>query len=243
MSEEAEEKIVGKSFKSHNSELDRKIGHIRFPAIFLIEGPNNSGKSVIAQQYIYGALQSGYKAYYITTESSSKQLIDNMENLSFDVRYQFLNGNLKIIEFHVKELNWHKEVAGTFLNLLVRTIKNNVSNFDIFAIDSLTYIATYASEEDLLSFFTNMRNIVDEYDKVLMVTVHPHAFNQEMMLRIRSICDVHFILSIKEVGDKIVRLLQVPKIKGAVKSVSIVLSFEVDPAFGIKVLPISQARA
>ena len=64
-----------------------------------------------------------------------------------------------------------------------------------------------------------------------------------MLIRMRSICDVHFILSIKEIGDKIVKLLQVPKLKGAVKPSSITLSFDVDPAFGIKVLPFSQAKA
>jgi flagellar protein FlaH len=241
----SERLIVGthkKEFASSNSELDRRIGPIKIPSIVLIEGPNDSGKSVLSQQYVYGALQSGLRIYYVTTESGYRQLLKNMEDLSFNVKYYFLTGDLKIAELHVKELDWKRDLAKRFLDLIINLIKNN-PKFDVFVIDSLTYIATYASEEDILSFFTDVRNLVEEESKSLIITVHTHAFTQEMMLRIRSICDVHFLLSIKEIGDRMVRILQAPKIKGAIKSTSVILSFEVDTAFGIKVLPFSQARA
>ncbi|MCS7135793.1 MAG: ATPase domain-containing protein [Nitrososphaerota archaeon] len=231
-----------KEFTSSNTELDRRIGSIKIPSIVLVEGPNDSGKSVLSQQYVYGALQNGLRVYYVTTESGYRQLIKSMEDISFDVKYYFLNGDLKIAELHVKELEWKRDLAKKFLDLIINLIKNNPT-FNVFVIDSLTYIATYASEEDILSFFTDARNIVEEEFKTIIITVHTHAFNQEMMLRIRSICDVHFLLSIKEIGDRMVRILQAPKIKGAIKSTSVILSFEVDPAFGIKVLPFSQTRA
>ncbi|MEM2910151.1 MAG: ATPase domain-containing protein [Halobacteria archaeon] len=242
MSGKFTESLSKKEFTSYNTELDRKIGSIKIPSILLIEGPNDSGKSVISQQYVYGALQSGLRAYYVTTESGYRQLLRNMQDLSFDVKYYFFNGDLKIAELHVKELNWQSDLAKRFLDLIINLIKNNPT-FDVYVVDSLTYIATYASEEDILSFFTDVRNLVEESSKVLIVTIHTHAFTQEMMLRIRSICDVHFLLSIKEIGDRMVRILQAPKIKGAIKSTSVILSFDVDTTFGIKVLPFSQARA
>ena len=82
-----------------------------------------------------------------------------------------------------------------------------------------------------------------DLEKSIIITIHPYAFNQDLLVRMRSICDVHFTLMVKEVGEKIVKMLQVPKLKGAVKPASITLSFDVDPAFGIKILPFSQARA
>jgi len=48
-----------------------------------------------------------------------------------------------------------------------------------------------------------------------MITIHPYAFNQDLLIRMRSICDIHFTLTVKEMGEKIVKLLQVPKLKGA----------------------------
>ena len=65
--------------KSFNGELDRKIGVLRTPFLCLIEGPNDSGKSIIAQQYTYGALNLGFRVLYITTETGTKALINSME--------------------------------------------------------------------------------------------------------------------------------------------------------------------
>jgi len=228
--------------KSMNSELDRKIGAIKLPFLWIIEGPNDSGKSVLAQQYTYGALNAGYKLLYITTEIGIRGLLKNMKEISLDVTQYFLTGRLMVFELHVKNLKWDKALSSRFLDLIVRTIRKFM-RYDIFVIDSLTYLVTHAEEKDILDFFTQMRNLVDDHGRSILITIHPYAFNQDLLVRMRSICDIHFTLTVKEMGEKIVKLLQVPKLKGAIKPSSIILSFEVDPAFGIKVLPFSQARA
>ncbi len=194
-----------KILKSLNSELDRKIGEIKLPFLAIIEGPNDSGKSVLAQQYTYGALNLGYKLLYITTESGVRGLLRSMEQISLDVKYFFLTGRLNIFELHVKNLKWDRVLSSRFLDLLARVIKNAVS-YDIFVIDSLTYLVTHADEQDILNFFTEMRNIVDDEDKSIIITIHPYAFNQDLLVRMRSICDVHFTLMVKEVGEKIVKM-------------------------------------
>jgi len=228
--------------KSMNSELDRKIGAIKLPFLWIIEGPNDSGKSVLAQQYTYGALNAGYKLLYITTETGIKGLLKNMKEISLDVTQYFLTGRLMVFELHVKNLKWDKALSSRFLDLLLKTVKKFM-RYDIFVIDSLTYLVTHAEEKDILDFFTQTRNLVDDHGRSILITIHPYAFNQDLLIRMRSICDIHFTLTVKEMGEKIVKLLQVPKLKGAIKPSSIILSFEVDPAFGIKVLPFSQARA
>ena len=236
--------LVGEQrcIKSMNSELDRRIGAIKLPFLWIIEGPNDSGKSVLAQQYTYGALNAGYKLLYITTEIGIRGLLKNMKEISLDVTQYFLTGRLMVFELHVKNLKWDKALSSRFLDLIVRTIRKFM-RYDIFVIDSLTYLVTHAEEKDILDFFTQMRNLVDDHGRSILITIHPYAFNQDLLVRMRSICDIHFTLTVKEMGEKIVKLLQVPKLKGAIKPSSIILSFEVDPAFGIRVLPFSQARA
>lgn len=231
-----------KYIKAMNPELDRKIGELRVPFLCLIEGPNDSGKSVLTQQYVYGALRCGFKTLYITTESGIKGLLKSMDEISLSVKEYYLKGVFQIYELHVKDLEWDEVLSSRFLGLILNTIKFR-EYFDLYVIDSLTYLVTHAREEDILNFFTEARNIVEEKNKSIIITVHPYAFNEEMLVRMRSISDVHIILSVKEIGDRIVKLLQVPKLKGAVKQTSITLSFDVDPAFGIKVLPFSRARA
>lgn len=228
--------------KAMNPELDRKIGELRIPFLCLIEGPNDSGKSVLSQQYAYGALNCGLRVLYITTETGIRGLLESMEEINLPVKEHYLKGSLQIYELHVKNLEWDEALSSRFLELILNTIKLR-DYFDLYIVDSLTYLVTRAKEEDILNFFTEARNIVEERTKSMMVTVHPYAFSEDMLVRMRSISDVHFILQIKEIGDRIVKLLQVPKLKGAVKQTSIILSFDVDPSFGIKVLPFSRARA
>ncbi len=231
-----------KAIRSTNLEIDRKIGELRVPFLCLIEGPNDSGKSVLAQQYTYGALCAGLPTLYITTETGTRSLVNSMEEITLNVKPYFLKGLLQVFELHVKNLDWDKELSARFLELILRTMQVK-RRYGLYVIDSLTYLVTHADEEDILNFFTEARNIVDDQGKSMIVTVHPYAFEQDMLIRMRSVCDVHFILQLKEIGDKIVKILQVPKLKGAVKPASITLSFDVDPAFGIRVLPFSQARA
>jgi len=238
----SEESGKSRFVKAMNPELDRKIGELRIPFLCLIEGPNDSGKSVLAQQYVYGALRCGCRTLFITTESGVRGLLKSMEEISLSVKIYYLKGVLQIYELHVKDLEWDELLSSRFLELILNTIKLR-EYFDLYVIDSLTYLVTHAKEEDILNFFTEARNIIEEKDKSMIVTVHPYAFSEEMLVRMRSISDVHFILQVKEIGDRIVKILQVPKLKGAVKQTSITLSFDVDPAFGIKVLPFSRAKA
>ena len=232
-----EERVI----KSFNAELDRKIGGIPTPSLCLIEGANDSGKSVLAMQYCYGALLSGFRVYYITTESSRKGILGGMANLSWDAKQYFLNGSLKISEFHVKTLNWNPKLSSILLKVIISFIKNE-NRCDVFILDSLTYFLTYSESRDILNFFTKVRNLVDEDNKTIFLTIHQYAVDQEMFMRLRSISDAHFVLSVKEIGEKLVRVLQVMKLKGASKG-GLTLTFEVDQAFGIKVLPFSQAKA
>jgi flagellar protein FlaH len=238
----SEKSSVARYIRAMNPELDRKIGELRIPFLCLIEGPNDSGKSVLTQQYVYGALKCGFKTLYITTESGIRGLLKSMDEISLSVTEYYLKGLLQIYELHVKDLEWDEALSSRFLELILNTIKLR-EYFDLYVIDSLTYLVTRAKEDDILNFFTEARNIIEEKNKSIIITAHPYAFNEEMLVRMRSISDVHFILQVKEIGDRIVKLLQVPKLKGAVKQTSITLSFDVDPAFGIKVLPFSRARA
>ena len=103
--------------KSMNSELDRKIGAIKLPFLWIIEGPNDSGKSVLAQQYTYGALNAGYKLLYITTEIGIRGLLKNMKEISLDVTQYFLTGRLMVFELHVKNLKWDKALSLSLIHI------------------------------------------------------------------------------------------------------------------------------
>ncbi|BAJ51298.1 archaeal flagellar protein FlaH [Candidatus Caldarchaeum subterraneum] len=227
--------------RAFNSELDRKIGHIKTPALCLIEGPNDSGKSVLTLQYCYGALLSGFNCYLLSTEGSMRAVRESMASLSWNPSYFIITGRLKIGEMHVRNFSWSSQQYTKLLRLVTAFIQSR-SKENVFFIDSMTYLLTNASTTDILNFFTVLRNIVDEEGKTIFLSIHSHALDTDLFLRLRSISDVHFVLSVKEMGERIVRVLQVMKLKGAEKS-GLTIAFEVDQVFGIRVLPFSQAKA
>ena len=235
---ESKEKIL----LTGNEELDRRIGGFPLPTLALIEGENSSGKSVIVQQITYGALKHNFKVDYVTTENTIISLIRQMKSLfSEEIEDKFLSGELKVIVLHVKDLKWDEKISRYFLKVLENLI--NRSPAQIFVIDSLTYLVTHVSENEVLNFFTKCRNIVDSTEKSIFLTLHSFAFPSELMMRIRSICDCNIKLEIKEIGNMTVRLIIVTKLKGATKSTGNILTFEVDPSLGIKILPFSRAKA
>ena len=162
-------------------ELDRKIGGIPVPTLMLIEGANDSGKSVIAQQIAYGSLVNGYRVRYITTENTVKSLIKQMEALNFKVKEYFISGLFKITTLHVSNISWDENISRKYLKVLYKLIEND-SLTDVFIIDSLTYIATHATKEDILEFFSKLRNFVDERSKSVFITLHSHAFDEELLV-------------------------------------------------------------
>jgi flagellar protein FlaH len=72
---------------------------------------------------------------------------------------------------------------------------------------------------------------------------HTYAFDEQVLIRIRSVCDAHLRLRIEEVGDKLVKVLEVAKVRGADKSTGNIMSFDVDPGIGMRIMPLGRAKA
>ena len=91
-------RVKGKgSISTGNSEIDKKMGGgIPCGSLTLIEGSSDSGKSVLAQQMIYGSSSNGFLTTVFTTENTVKSLIKQMASLSLDIVDYFLLNKIKI---------------------------------------------------------------------------------------------------------------------------------------------------
>ena len=228
--------------KLNNPELDRKMGGLPLPSLTLVEGANDSGKTIIIQQITYGALVANKKVLYITTEDTAKGLVNNMERLNWNIIDHYLTGRFKVTTMNTMNMNWTEEVSKYYLIALTNFIKQRGRNYDIIIIDSLTHLLTHASDNDVMEFFSTCRYIVDQMERTFIMSMHPYAINQELLVRLRTFCDGHLILEIKSFRDRTALTINVAKLKGATRSVSETISFEVSPAYGIKILPFSSTK-
>ncbi len=223
-----------------NSEIDKKIADgIPLGSLTLIEGENDTGKSVLTQQIIWGAMKQGFRVDLYSTELTAKSFLSQMESMSLDVSDYFAWGYIRLFHLHMAGFKWTKEEMDGTLQRIVNHIRQ--SKADVVIIDSLTMFTEYTEQSSVLSFLTNCKNLVD-HGKTILITLHTYAFEEDTLIRIRSICDAHLSMKKALIGDKYVMVLEVVKVRGARKTTGNLVSFEVHPGYGMKIIPISMAK-
>lgn len=222
-----------------NPEFDKKLGGgLPRNSLTLVEGEPDSGKSVFSQQVTWGSLKSGCRVTILSTENTVTSFVTQMESLSLDIRDYLLLGKLKV--YPVKAMKARDGAQWALKALTTALVRQKGS--DIVVIDSLTSFIAHSSVENVISFFEECK-IYTEEGMTLIIIAHSHAFDKSTLIRIGSMCDAHLRLATETVGDKIVKSLEVSKIRGANLSTGNVVSFDVEPSFGMRIIPLSKARA
>ena len=235
-----EDEVIKKDvISTGHPEIDKKLGGgIPIGSLILIEGQSDAGKSVLCQQMIWGSLNNKFKVVLFTTENTVKSLVTQMESLGLDILDHLLLGRFKIYNMKPSQL---KASAHDTFETILKTIEKN-EDYRLSIVDSLTAIVSQIGREKMLAYFERCKALCDKGRTVINVT-HTYAFEQDFLIRIRSVCDAHFKLLIEKVGDKLVKTLEVAKIRGAAQSTGNILTFDVEPEIGMKIMPVSRAKA
>jgi flagellar protein FlaH len=236
---------------TENYELDNAFGGgIPIPSLVLIEGNNDSGKTILSQQFIYGALTQGHSVTALTTESTTRSFLAQMQLLHLDVNKPFIEGRLRVIPIHVKNVTWTEYRLSKLLAMLTNFIGRDLSK--VFVIDSLTYMFAEARIDDILTFYSRLKKLTEPNlpevaaTKVVIGTLHVSFHgdaSEPVLVRIRSLCDAHIKLSKDVAQGQVVRSIEVAKLKGSKLMANKITRFEIHPAFGVRVVPTSEALA
>ncbi len=233
LSERAKEFIIS----TGNDEFDRSLGG-GFPlkSLTLIAGPQGSGKTIVSQQVCYGALKNGKSITYITSQQMVEDLVNNMENMSWNINEYFLKGQLKVIPVYTKirkplESPW-------LLELLEEVITEDKSDF--LVIDSLAHFATDRDPKRLTNFFILMKGLTGNGKTVIINS--PQYFIDKLDYEyVKTVCTVVLELSMKDQKDDIIRILKLIKFQTVGERFQAIIPFEVDPAVGIRISAIMEA--
>jgi flagellar protein FlaH len=223
-----------------NVELDKKMaGGIPEGSLTLIEGQSESGKSVLTQQLVWGALRDGKQVAYYTTENTIHSLLRQMKSLNQDITDFFLVGRINIYPMRSAPT---ADEARTMLRAALEHMTRMTVDRDILAFDSLSVFMTSIPEQETLTFFMSVKDLCDQ-NKTLLLTMHSYAFSEAMFIRIRSICDAYLRLRVGEVGNQLLKEMEVSKVRGADQNTGNVIAFDVEPGMGMRIIPMTRAKA
>jgi flagellar protein FlaH len=235
-SQEAARRVVS----TGSTEIDKKLGGgIPEGSLILIEGSSNAGKSVITQQFLHGALNSGFRCVLYTTENTPRSLFRQMASLSLDTVDFYL---LRAFNVYPVPAAMSPEAASSAFETLLAHISQLEGRYDTVFVDAMTSFVSQVPEAQTLQFLTALKDHVDR-NMTIFFTLHSHAFEEAMFMRIRSLCDAHLKLRTQEVRDRLMKVLEVAKVRGAEKTTGNILSFDVEPGLGMRIIPVSSAKA
>ena len=220
-------------------EIDRRLGGgIPYRILMLVEGHVASGKSTLVQQLLWGALTAGEDAALLTTEQSVWGLIRQMGRLGMDVRDYFLLDHLQIYPIM-------PSAVGVAPDVRLRQMADYIAGQEkcrLVVIDALTTAVGEADARQLLEFLASCRTVCDQ-GRVIACTAHSDSFDERTLTVVRSVCDVYLRLQVQRSGSELLKTIEVAKIRGAEMITGSITAFVVEPGQGMRMVPISRAKA
>jgi flagellar protein FlaH len=188
---------------------------------------------------MWGGMKQGLCIDIFSSETTLNPFLSQMESMSLDISDYYAWGYLRLFPIPVSGFDPEKENIDEVLRRLTAHIRESPAQ--IIIIDSITFFTENTSSEVIIDFFTSCKSLCDK-GKTIFITLHSYAFEEDTLVRIRSVCDALLTLKRALIGDKYLMVLEVVKIRGAHKTRENVVSFEVIPGYGMKIIPISVAK-
>ncbi|NJL95756.1 MAG: flagellar accessory protein FlaH [Anaerolineae bacterium] len=209
-----------------NAELDEKIGGgLPAGSLILIEGSSGAGKSVVSQQMIWGALHKRMTVALFTSESTVRSLIRQMQSIDLDILDFLLMGRVKIYPIELAHLGDY--APPTLFGAMQRE-----ANHDLLVVDSFTAaLNSVQSNAPIIRYFEQCKRLTANGTSIINV-LHSYALEETLMNPLRSMCDVHLRLRSEQDGQRIVKTLEVLKVRGGGGVTGAVVGFEVEPGWG-----------
>ena len=220
--------------------LEKKLGGgIHLESLTLLEGAATAGKSVFCQHLTLGSLRDGHKAAYFTSEYTAKSFATQMNSIGLDVSKYAKEDKLSLFPVQSPTSG---EDSGPLMAALALDLGYVAIDHKLIVVDSITDLAVSSQPQSLISFFSACKGVCDRGATIVVVS-QSYAFDSNILARLHSLCNAHLNVRVGKLRDKLVRMLEIVKVDNMDLDRDNVISFEVEPKMGMKIIPVSQARA
>lgn len=192
----------------------------------LIEGAEGSGRSALCQRLLYGLLENGHSATFVSTELTLRDFIDQMYSLDYKVDRSLINGKLSY--FPVYPLLGRSRSRGDFLEKLMTSPQ--LYRNDVLFIDSLTTLTKDALTEAncirLMGFFKKQMKL----EKTIIMTADESCKAADPL---RQAVDIYLSIKMKASGQEMTRTVQTLRYQRAKRRVDDVMRIRIEPGIGL----------
>jgi archaeal flagellar protein FlaH len=192
----------------------------------LIEGAEGSGRSALSQRLLYGLLQNGHSATFVSTELTLRDFIDQMYSLDYKVDKSLIEGKLSY--FPVYPLLGRSRSRGDFLEKLMTSPQ--LYSKDVLFIDSLTTLTKDSLDEasciQLMGFFKKQMKL----NKTIIMTADESCRAADPL---RSAVDIYLSIKMKTTGSEVTRTVQTLRYQRAKRRVDDMMRIRIEPGIGL----------
>jgi flagellar protein FlaH len=167
-----------------------------------------------------------------------RSLISQMDSLALYVLDHFLADRLRVYP-----LTFTSKMEGGQrpFHVLTNHFSRLPPEFKLIIVDSITLLVAHSNPVAIIDFFSRCKGLCDD-GKTIILVAHSYAFEEDMLARTRSLCDARFRMRLEQVGDSMIKLMEVLKVRGAERPTGDVVSFDIEPKLGMRIIPLAKAR-
>lgn len=211
--------------------LDKLYGGALYPgSLIVIAGHPGAGKTTFASKICYANALNGYKTLYLTLQEDRDKLYRILSNLGLNMLEVERRDLFRFVKIPISRE--FKETADWLLNL-VSEVKPN-----IIVIDSINALMQHISQDEHRAWLQNYFSQLPREINGLAILIAELPFGKEELGlgSIEFVADAIFILKHWIENNRLVRVMEIRKARGAPISVA-EIPFNIVPDKGLEIYP------
>ena len=196
--------------------------------LIVLSGGVGSGKSALIQRLAYGLLLHRQSMTLISTETTTKGFLDQMDSLDYPVKKHVMDGTLRFVP--VFPLIGKAKKRTDFLQRLMKT--PSLFETEVIAIDTFSaLVMNDIDEARSISTISFLKKITGR-NKTIILTIDPLDLPPEIIGPFRSVADILIELKTQIVEGEMEHLFYVTRYSHAHGPVSTAVGFRIEPRAG-----------
>ncbi len=210
-------------------------GGLASESLTLIEGPLDSGKGLICQYLMYGAIMEGSKVALFSSNQTVEDLSREMDFMGRDVSEAVQDNKLSVQSISRPSPGVTPE---SYFGALASKIDCLPKSCGLVVIDEITDLAMICQDRTIMGFFSIFQELCTA-GKAIVVVAQAGAFAPDLLGRLHQLCDTHITMAVR---DRQVKVLNAGKVNNLEQRKDNGFSFRIEPGEGAKVVPMFQVR-